>query len=42
LSLPPDGLIQIAGNGEHEPHRVELSVPGGVRIWAVSFAPGAP
>ena len=34
------GLAKIAGSGPHELHSVELEVPDGVRIWAISFAPG--
>ena len=33
-------LAQIAGAGPHEAHRVALDVPEGIRIWAISFAPG--
>jgi hypothetical protein len=36
------GLVQLAGSGPHESHRVELEVPEGVRVWAISFAPGLP
>ena len=36
------GLVKVAGNGPHEAHRVQLDVPEGMRIWAISFAPGTP
>ena len=42
ISVPPSGLAKVAGSGPHESHRVELEVSDGVRIWAVSFAPGLP
>lgn len=40
--VPPAGLSKLAGDGPHESHRVELGVPDGVRVWAISFAPGSP
>jgi hypothetical protein len=40
IRIPPVGLAKIAGSGPHESHHVELEVPEGVRIWAISFAPG--
>ena len=40
IVVPPMGLAKIAGSGPHELHSVELEVPDGVRIWAISFAPG--
>lgn len=42
LHVAGAGLVQVAGSGPHESHRVELEVPDGVRIWAISFAPGLP
>ncbi len=42
IRVPPIGLAKIAGSGPHESHHVELEVPDGVRIWAISFAPGLP
>ncbi|MDQ3728703.1 MAG: hypothetical protein M3355_03840 [Actinomycetota bacterium] len=42
VQVPPAGLIKLAGEGRHEAHRVELDVSEGVRVWAISFAPGAP
>jgi hypothetical protein len=42
INVSSAGLAQIAGSGPHESHRVELEVPEGVRIWAISFAPGLP
>ena len=42
IHVPPAGLARLAGSGPHEPHRIELDVPDGVRIWAISFAPGMP
>lgn len=42
ITLPPAGLHKLAGSGRHESGRVELDVPQGMRIWAFSFAPGAP
>lgn len=41
LAIPPAGLHKLAGSGSHESHRVELEVPAGVRIWAISFAAGS-
>jgi hypothetical protein len=34
------GLFKLAGDGRHESHRLELDVSEGVRVWAISFAPG--
>ncbi|MDX6588466.1 MAG: hypothetical protein QOI31_2939 [Solirubrobacterales bacterium] len=42
ISVPPVGLARVAGSGPHQSHRVDLEVPEGVRIWAISFAPGLP
>ena len=42
IRIPPWGLRKLAGSGSHEAHRAELDVPDGVRIWAISFAPGSP
>jgi len=42
MEIPPSGLAKLAGDGGHESHDVELDVSEGVRIWAISFAPGAP
>ncbi len=42
VTVPPAALAKLSGSGRHEPHTVELDVPEGVRIWAVSFAPGIP
>ncbi len=42
IRIPPAGIARVAGNGHHEVHRVELDVSGGVKIWAISFAPGVP
>ena len=38
----PPASPSSAGTGRHEAHRVELDVPEGIRIWAISFAPGLP
>jgi hypothetical protein len=40
VRIPPVGLAQAAGSGPHESHYVKLDVPGGARLWAISFAPG--
>ncbi|MEJ7876414.1 MAG: hypothetical protein WKF62_07115 [Solirubrobacterales bacterium] len=42
IRLPPAGLSKLAGDGSHETHHLALEVSTGVRIWAISFAPGAP
>ncbi len=42
IAVPPAGLSKLAGNGSHEAHSVEIAVPAGVRVWAISFAPGTP
>jgi hypothetical protein len=42
IAIPPAGLHKLAGDGPHESHRVELDVPDGVRVWAISFAAGSP
>ena len=42
IHVPPTALVRLAGTGPHEEHTVKLEVPDGVRIWAVSFAPGLP
>jgi hypothetical protein len=42
IEVPPAGLAKLAGSGPHQLHRVDLDVPDGVRIWAISFAPGLP
>lgn len=42
IRVPPAGLSKLAGEGGHETHRIELNVSEGVRVWAISFAPGAP
>ncbi len=36
------GLIAVAEHPRHERHTLALEVAPGVRIWAVSFAPGMP
>ena len=40
VRVPPPALVRLAGVGPHETHTVELAVPEGVRVWAISFAPG--
>ena len=40
MPVTSGSLIQVAGSGPHEAHRVRLEVPDGVQIWAISFAPG--
>jgi hypothetical protein len=42
IQLPPAGLARLAGSGRHEAHRIALDLVGDVRVWAFSFAPGAP
>jgi hypothetical protein len=42
IEVPPAALAKLAGSGLHEQHSVRLGVSEGVRIWAASFAPGAP
>lgn len=42
IQVPPAGLSKLAGNGSHEAHTIALGVSDGVRIWALSFAPGLP
>ncbi len=42
VAVPPPALVRLAGSGPHESHAVELAVPEGVRVWAISFAPGMP
>lgn len=39
-TLPPSGLVRVAGTGPHESHFVRIEVPDGIRLWAVTFAPG--
>lgn len=40
VQVPPAGLVKLAGSGRHEPHRIALDASEGVRVWAISFAPG--
>ena len=42
IEFPPAGLARLAGSGRHEAHRIALDLVGDVRVWAFSFAPGAP
>jgi hypothetical protein len=36
------GLYALAEHPRHEPHRIVLRPSSGLRIWSLSFAPGAP
>jgi hypothetical protein len=42
LARRGDGLVEIADHGRHERHRLALEADPGLRIWAISFAPGVP
>jgi len=42
VQVPPAGLVKLTGKGRHEAHRIELDASEGVRVWAISFAPGTP
>lgn len=42
VPLSPATLAKLTGNGHHEAHQVALDIPEGTRVWAISFAPGAP
>ncbi|HYH61326.1 MAG TPA: hypothetical protein VD766_05630 [Solirubrobacterales bacterium] len=42
IEISPAALMKLAGTGRHQAHRLELDVTDGVRVWAISFAPGAP
>ncbi len=41
ITVAGSALERIGGTGPHEAHRVALDVAKGVRVWAISFAPGA-
>lgn len=36
------GLYELASHPRHEAHSLRISVPEGVGVWSVSFAPGVP
>ncbi len=42
LPSAPTGLVALAKHPRHESHRLRLEVGDGVRVWAISFEPGAP
>jgi hypothetical protein len=42
IPVEAPGLYELAAHPQHERHRLELRPSGGVRVWSVSFAPGAP
>ena len=42
LALSPAALLEVAQHPRHESHRLRVEATPGVRIWAVSFAPGLP
>ena len=42
LERPAPGLVAIAEHERHERHRLTIEASPGVRIWAISFAPGVP
>jgi len=42
IHVPPAGLSKLNGEGSHESHHLALEASPGVRVWAISFAPGAP
>jgi len=43
-SVSPQGgpLLQIAEHSRHEKHELRIEASPGVRVWAISFAPGLP
>ncbi len=42
LVVGEPGLVELAAHEVHGEHRLELVVEPGVRVWAISFAPGVP
>ena len=42
LERPNAGLSAIAEHHRHERHRLVIEAAPGVRVWAISFAPGMP
>ena len=40
--LSGQGLIPVAEHPRHERHTMSLDVSPGLRVWAISFAPGTP
>lgn len=34
------GLYSVVEHPSHESHRISLTLPGGVELWSISFAPG--
>lgn len=36
------GLVAVGEHQRHERHRLEIEAAPGVRVWAISFAPGMP
>lgn len=42
IPLGPAALLPIAEHPRHERHSLRLEAEGGVRVWAISFAPGVP
>ena len=42
LDLSPAALIPVAEHPRHERHKLTLEATPGVRVWAISFAPGTP
>jgi hypothetical protein len=42
LTVSPEALIEVAAHPRHERHRLAIELAAGVRLWAVSFAPGIP
>jgi hypothetical protein len=41
-TLAGTGLHEVAQHPRHERHRLALEASPGVRVWAISFAPGSP
>ena len=42
VAVRAPGLMELAAHAAHGEHRLELVVQPGVRVWAISFAPGVP
>ncbi len=40
IAVPPAGLAKLTGDGHHEGHSLGIESDDGVRVWAISFAPG--
>jgi hypothetical protein len=41
IELDGPGLYELAAHPVHGMHEVRIAIDGPIRVWSVSFAPGA-